>query len=114
MTIQSITKSGFVVGEWPYPLPTGLDLYLVRRALGLSQRSMAFELQINRDRIIEWERAGATMTIPARNVAWRVSMLWFYCMQKGLLPKLPVSERPASQITSAYIKVHGNGDQDWA
>lgn len=92
-------KKGFLVGEWPLPRPHGLDLFLLRATIGVSQRAMAFELQVNRNRLIEWERGGRDMPIPARNVAWRIAML--------MVMHMPEPKRKKGAIADTFIRANG-------
>lgn len=92
-------SKGFEVGEYPLPRLHGLDLFHIRATIGLSQRAMAFELQVSRDRIIEWERGGSDMPIPVRHVAWRLAMMQVMYM--------PEPKRKKGAIADTFIRANG-------
>lgn len=95
-------KTGYIAGQWPHPRPTGLDCYIAREAAGLSQIAMGYELSVGRKTIIKWERAGATMLIPHRPVAF-----W---IDKMLGDMRPEKRKFDTSVKASMIRVDGNGD----
>lgn len=74
--MKDIGRTGYELGSWPHPRPTGLDCYLAREHCGLTQAQMARELGVARRTIIYWERQGATMLVPGRlHAQWIAHML---------------------------------------
>lgn len=95
-------RTGYELGMWPFPRPTGLDCYLARENCGLTQAQMAHELGVARRSVIYWERQGAALLVPGRLVAHQIEyMLGWGKPERGVAP-----------LSEIYLRAHGNGDVD--